>query len=161
MRIDETDTSVLAQQLRVGPRELLETIGGPWHVCARDAVDERVVPGTLFVGRAGPSVALLVGIGAEPGVQVGLARGSWLDPATLRWRVVEPSVTLTTPPVDAPSTDVDAFLTALGAAVEAAAEAKAAHLVTCRYCGALVAPEHALGDDTCQDCGTSVFGVLY
>ncbi len=161
MRIDETDTSVLAQQLRVGPRELLETVGGPWQVSARDAVDEHVLPGTLFVGRAGPSVAVLVRTGAASEVQVGVARGSWLDPGTLRWQVAEPSTTLTAPPADALPAEVDAFLVDLGAAVDAAAEAKAPQLITCRYCGALVAPEHALGEDTCQGCGTSVFGVVY
>jgi hypothetical protein len=119
------------------------------------------VPGTLFVGRAGPSVAVLVGSAAAPRVLVGVARGSWLDPGTLRWQVGDPSATLAPPPVGAPSADVDDFLADLRAAVDAAAEAKAALLVTCRYCGALVAPEHALGDQTCHGCGSAVFGIVY
>lgn len=161
MRIDETDTSVLAQQLRVGPRELLESIGGPWYVTLRDPAAERELPGTLFVGRAGPSVALFVDTAPCPNLHVGVASGQWIDPATLLWQVGEPSRTLTTPIASAPSAEVDAFLEGLRVAVDAAADARAPQLVTCRYCGTLVAPEHALGEESCQDCGTVVFGVVY
>lgn len=97
MRIDETDTSALAQQLRVGPRELHETIGGPWYVVGRDPGAERERPGTLFVGRAGPSVALLVGSDRVPVVEVGEARGSWIDPGNLLWSVGAPSTMLSAP----------------------------------------------------------------
>lgn len=161
MRDDGSDTTQLAQRLRLGPGELLETVGGPWRVVRRDGGDEILAPGTLFVGRAGPAVAILVSDEASPLVRVGVALGSWIDPGTLAWSVAEPSVSLRTPDRDAPAGEVDAFLADLGAAVEAAYAVKAPTLVTCRYCGSLVAPEHALRDDTCHACGTNVFGVVY
>lgn len=160
MRLDDTDTSVLAQQLWVGPRELLESVGGPWYVAFRDAVEERGQQGTLFVGRAGPSVAIFVDDAVPPTVIVGAAKGDWLDPGTLRWSLNDPVTTLPVPGPQAPAS-VDEFLKDLRVAVEAAADAKAPSLVTCRYCGDLVAPEHALGDDSCQSCGSIVFGIVY
>jgi hypothetical protein len=161
MRIDETDTSELAQRLRVGPRELLETVGGPWYVTSRDDGAERERPGTLFVGRAGPSVAVLVGTEESPEVEVGVAVGRWTDPGTLVWDVGTPGVGLTAPGPNAPSTEIDAFLAELGVVIDDASAAKARHLVTCRYCGILVAPELAFGEDSCQGCGTTVLGVVY
>jgi hypothetical protein len=161
MWIDGSDTTQLAQRLRLGPKELLETLGGPWQVVRRDTGDEILAPGTLFVGRAGPSVAILVSDDPSPLVEVGVARGAWINPGTLAWSLAEPVETLVTPERDAPSLLVDRFLAALGTAVDAAFAAKAPSLVTCRYCGSLVAPEHALREDTCHGCGTSVFGVVY
>ena len=161
MWIDESDTTQLAQRLRVGPRELLEYIGGPWQVV--DRTDERAIerPGTLFVGRAGPSVAILLSDAADPTILVGVAVGEWQGVWPLLWTIGEPTVALTTPPRDAESEETDDLLDRLGRAVDAAAAAKRPSLVICRYCGALVAPEHALGDDTCHACGTSVLGVVF
>jgi ribosomal protein L32 len=56
---------------------------------------------------------------------------------------------------------VDRFLVELREAVDAAAAAKAPTLVVCRYCGNLVAPEHAIDVSTCHGCGSSVFGIVY
>ena len=53
MWIDESDTTQLSQRLRVGPRELLESIGGPWQVVERFSEHEMERPGTLFVGHVG------------------------------------------------------------------------------------------------------------
>ena len=75
MWIDESDTTQLSQRLRVGPRELLEAIGGPWQIVERFPEHEMERPGTLFVGRAGPSVGILVTDDASPGVSVGMAGG--------------------------------------------------------------------------------------
>ncbi len=57
--------------------------------------------------------------------------------------------------------DTDVLLDDLRTAVDAAALAKAPILVVCRYCGALVAPEYALGEELCMGCGSTVFGVVY
>ena len=54
-----------------------------------------------------------------------------------------------------------AFLGRLADAVDDAFAAKRPSLVICRYCGALVAPEHALDDDICHGCGTRFLGVVY
>jgi hypothetical protein len=161
MWIDESDTTQLSQRLRLGPRELLESIGGPWQVSERIPEREMERSGTLFVGRAGPSVAILVTDDPDPDVIVGVAVGEWQGVWPLLWSVTDETGVLTTPRRDAPSAEVDGFLADLRRAVDAAASAKAPTLVVCRYCGALVAPEFAVGEEVCQGCGTSVFGIVY
>ncbi len=160
MWVDETDLTQLAQRLRVGPGELLSAIGGPWFVMRRDESDEMLRPGTLFVGRAGPSVGILIDDGDRL-LRIGPSSGQWHGPATLRWAIVEPIVELAVPGVDAAAADVDALVARLGTTVDAVAAEQAARLVTCRYCGSVVAPEHALGDELCQACGSRVFGIVY
>ena len=155
MWIDPSDTTQLAQRLRVGPRELLEHIGGPWQIAERSAEQEMEQPGTLFVGRAGPSVAILVSDEPSPSIRVGVAVGDWQGSWPLLWSLTAPITSLTTPEPRTPSGDTDDLLARLREAVDTAAAAKASTLVICRYCGALVAPEHALGDELCQTCGTS------
>lgn len=161
MWIDESDTTQLSQRLRVGPRELLEAIGGPWQVVDRFAEHEMERPGTLFVGRAGPSVGILVTDDVSPEVSVGMAVGEWVGPHPLLWTIAAPVMHLSTPDPGAGAADTDLLLDELREAVDAAARAKAPSLVVCRYCGALVAPEHALGEELCIGCGSSVFGVVY
>ncbi len=161
MWIDESDTTQLSQRLRVGPRELLEAIGGPWQIVERFSEHEMERPGTLFVGRAGPSVGILVTDDATPGVSVGMAVGEWAGAHPLLWSIAAPVVHLTTPAPGAAGADTDLLLEDLRAAVDDAARAKAASLVVCRYCGALVAPEYALGEELCMGCGSTVFGVVY
>lgn len=161
MWIDESDTTQLSQRLRVGPRELLEAIGGPWQVADRMPEHEMERPGTLFVGRAGPSVGILVTDDISPEVSVGMAVGEWSGPHPLLWTIAEPVVHLSTPALRSDACDTDALLDDLRDAVDAAALAKSPSLVVCRYCGALVAPEHALGEELCMACGSSVFGVVY
>ncbi len=161
MWIDESDTTQLAQRLRVGPRELLEHVGGPWHVVERSSEQEVEQPGTLFVGRAGPSVAILVTDQPSPAIRVGVAVGDWQGSWPLLWSLTEPIESLRTPEPGTPSVATDELLSRLREAVDTAAAAKAPSLVVCRYCGTLVAPEHALGDELCQKCGTSVFGISY
>lgn len=161
MWIDESDTTQLSQRLRVGPRELLESIGGPWQVVARFSEHEMERPGTLFVGRAGPSVGILVTDDPRPRVSVGMAVGEWVGPASLLWTIAAPVVRLLVPEHDAADAETDVMLDELGAAVDDAARAKHPALVVCRYCGALVAPEHASGEELCMACATSVFGVVY
>ena len=161
MWIDESDTTQLSQRLRVGPRELLESIGGPWQVSERIPEREMESSGTLFVGRAGPSVAILVSDDPDPDVRIGVAVGQWQGAWPLLWSLTDETALLRTPPRDALSAEVDAFLADLQRAVDAAAALKARALVVCRYCGALVAPEHAVGEELCQACGANVFGIVY
>jgi hypothetical protein len=161
MRIDETDATELAQRLRLGPQELLRAIGGPWWIVERAPEAEAERPGTLFVGRAGPSVGVLVGEAEASTVLVGLATGRWDGPTSLVWRVVDPMTEVAAPVRGAASSALDAFVEVLRSAVDEAAEAKSPVLVTCRYCGMLVAPEHAFGDDCCQGCAGSLFGAVY
>ena len=161
MWIDESDTTQLAQRLRVGPRELLEHIGGPWHVVERSSEQEMGQPGTLFVGRAGPSVAILVSDEPSPVVRVGVAVGDWQGSWPLLWSLTEPIGSFRTPERGTPSAATDELLIHLREAVDTAAAVKAPSLVVCRYCGTLVASEHALGEELCQRCGTSVFGISY
>jgi hypothetical protein len=161
MWIDESDTTQLSQRLRVGPRELLEAIGGPWQVVERSSEHEMERPGTLFVGRAGPSVGILVTDDASPEVSVGMAVGEWAGAHPLLWTITSPVVHLRTPSPGAADAETDLLLEDLRVAVDSAALAKAPSLVICRYCGALVAPEYALGEELCMGCGSSVFGVVY
>jgi hypothetical protein len=158
---DETDATQLAQRLRVGPRELVEAVGGPWFVVTRDPEREIRSPGTLFVGRAGPSVAILVSDEVDPVVVVAVAEGTWPDPGTLHWEPGRVVATMTVPERTAPAAETDLLLEAMRGAVDAAYAIKAPALVTCRYCGALVAPEHAFGEEACHGCGSAVFGVVY
>ncbi len=159
--IDETDTTQLAQRLRVGPNELIRAIGGPWRVSWRIPELEQEQPGTLFIGRAGPSVAILVDDDGPPVVDVGTVRGRWQGPTTLQWMLDERTGTVEVPPATAPSTAVDLLLEELRSAVDAAYERAAPSLVTCRYCGSLVAPAHSMGEERCAACGTAIFGIQY
>lgn len=158
---DETDATQLSQRLHVGPRELVEAIGGPWYIVQRSSEGEISAPGTLFVGRAGPAVAILVDDDPVPQVEVGTAEGRWPDPGTLEWSLSAPTVRLRAVPVHASDGEVAAMLESLGQAVDAAFAAKRPTLVVCRYCGDLVAPEHALGDEMCHGCGTRIHGIVY
>jgi hypothetical protein len=158
---DESDATQLSQRLNVGPRELIEAIGGPWHVVGRAPEDEITRPGTLFVGRAGPSVAILVSDQPVPQVSVGVAVGRWRDPGTLEWSIGEPTGEVCAVASHASDREVAAMLTSLGQAVDEAFATKRPSLVICRYCGNLVAPEHALGSDICHACGSLVHGIVY
>jgi len=160
MWVDETDLTHLAQRLRVGPGELLDAVGGPWYVVPRDESDEVVHPGTLFVGRVGPSVGILID-DDDRLLRVGPASGQWHGPATLRWAIAGPAEVLAVPGAGADAVEVDALLAGLGEIVDSVAAEQAHRLVTCRYCGSVVAPEHALGDELCQGCGSRVFGIVY
>lgn len=154
------DADQLAQRLRVGPRELTRSIGGPWSVAERVPEREIEWPGTLLVGRAGPSVALLVSDDADPEVRVGQAAGEWLGPGRLQWSLHEVNARLVTPVRGAADEDIDDFLARLGAAVEEAAAVGRPRLTACRYCGRLVGPEFAYDDTACYDCGSRVFGTV-
>ena len=136
----------------------MRSIGGPWAVARRIAEREIERPGTLLLGRAGPSVALLVGDEVDPDVVVGRPVGTWPDPATLEWSVVDVEASLRVPHRDAPSAYVDDFLASLGDAVEAVFERVRPSLVICRYCGRIVASELALDDSACYACGAHAFG---
>ena len=127
----------------------------------RSPEDEISAPGTLFVGRAGPSVAVLVDDDPVPAVKVGRAEGTWRDPGTLEWAVGAPRARLRAATVHASDAEVATLLERLAAAVDDAFAAKRPSLVICRYCGALVAPEHALGDEMCHGCGTRLRGIVY
>jgi len=158
---DETDATQLSQRLRLGPRELITVLGGPWRVAWRIPDREAESPGTLFVGRVGPSVALLVTDAVDPVVTVGRAVGEWSGPTTLQWSLDQPVLTLTTPAAGAPAGEVDGFLARLGRAVDDVAEDVRGSLVLCRYCGDLVSPVHAMGDERCARCGSEIFGIVY
>ena len=159
MRIDSSDTSLLAERLRVGPIEMLKALGGPWYVADRGPLADRDVPGTLFVGRAGPSVAVLVEGSPSTAVRVGGAVGSWPEPGSLEWAPGAHVRTITRPGPEAPVDHVDEFLAEMGAAVDEAAREMAPRLVTCRYCGMVVAAAFSVGAETCEDCGARLFGV--
>lgn len=161
MWVDDSDATQLSQRLHVGPRELVDAVGGPWFVVRRSSEEEIAEPGTLFVGRAGPSVAILVSDDPVPEVAAGQAVGTWPTPATLEWSLGEPAVRLRAVPPQAPDAEVVTFLERLGGAVDDAFAAKRPQLVICRYCGALVAPEHALGDEMCHGCGSRLLGIVY
>ena len=161
MWTDDSDATQLSQRLHVGPRELVEAIGGPWHIVRRSPEGEISTPGTLFVGRAGPAVAILVGDDPIPEVSVGTAEGGWPDPGTLEWTMGRTLVRLQAVAPQAPDPVVAVFLERLGDAVDDAFAAKRPSLVICRYCGALVAPEHALGDEMCHGCGSRLLGIVY
>lgn len=159
--IDETDTTQLAQRLRVGPLELIQAIGGPWRVATRVPELEQEQPGTLFVGRTGPSVAVLVSDGTDPVVAVGTAAGHWQGPSTLQWTLGALVRTCEVPGRDAPSFEVDRLLELLRDAVDSAYLAALPTLVTCRYCGSVVAAALAEGDERCASCGSAIFGIVY
>lgn len=160
MWIDDTDLTQLAQRLRVGPRELIEAIGGPWRSALRPPDAEDGLPGTLFVGRAGPSTAILLEE-AVPRVIVGRAEGRWHGVTTLQWMLTHPSASIEVPATGAPSAEIDGFVSALGRSVEAAFADARSMLVLCRYCGTLVAPALCVGDELCSACGSRIFGIVY
>lgn len=161
MWVDDTDATVLAQRLRVGPRELVRAVGGPWLVVERFPEHEMEQSGTLFVGRAGPSVGILVGAGIDPQVTVAMAVGDWQGGHTLLWTLADPRRHLVVPALDAPARDTDRLLADLAVAVDAAARSKAPTLVVCRYCGGLVAPERAFDEEHCRSCASRLLGVVY
>lgn len=158
MWIDETDLTHLAQRLRLGPRELIEAIGGPWRTALQSPEQEVSAPGTLYIGRAGPAVAILV---AEPEstVTVGRTEGHWLGITTLAWALTNPVESLVVPPPDSPPGDVDDFVARLGSVVEQAFADARPNLVLCRYCGVLSAAALCVGDELCSACGSRIFGI--
>ena len=160
MWIDDTDLTQLAQRLRVGPRELIEAIGGPWRSAWRLPEAEDGQPGTLFTGRAGPSVAILVE-DAAPRVIVGRAEGRWHGITTLQWVLTHACAEIEVPTVDASSAQVDEFVSTLGRAVEEAFADARPTLVLCRYCGSLMAPALCVGEELCSSCGSRIFGIVY
>lgn len=91
---------------------------------------------------------------------VGMAAGRWAGPARLVWEAAPPVRTLDIPVNRGPAESVR-FLRQAGATVDVVALAKAPTLVTCRYCGAVIAPEQALDQVTCYGCGSDVRGIVY
>lgn len=159
--VDDSDVSQLAQRIRVGPQELVRAIGGPWHVAWRVPEDEVQAPGTLYIGRVGPTVAILLSNDVDPTLRIGAARGQWVGPATLQWRIGSESSSVTTPPAAAEAAAVDSFLAGLRQLVDAAFAASCSTLVLCRYCGVQVGPAHAMGDERCAGCAARLFGITY
>lgn len=149
--------------------DVLRALGGPWYEDSEFARDLRWRHDTglledldlevythQFVGRAGPSVVLRIN-GQSRRLLVGMAVGHWDGPGALVWEAAEP-----THPLDMPEAgECERFLRAVGVAVDEAARAKAPTLVTCRYCGEVIAPEHALNQDTCYGCGSGLHGIVY
>lgn len=150
------DEVALAHALGCEATDLLRAIGGPWQT-ARLA-DEHRLTRIAFIGRAGPSVMIVVDL-SSGAVEVGAVVGEWIDPGTLRHRMDVPIASLRWLAAD-PAT-MGGWLDALGRAVDAAFEAKAPSLRICRYCGGVFAPEHLLRDDECHGCGSLVHGVVY
>ncbi len=124
---------------------------------ASDAFEQSDI---VFVGRVGPSVGILID-DDDRLLRVGPSSGQWHGPATLRWAIAGPAEVLAVPGAGADAVEVDALLAGLGEIVDSVAAEQAHRLVTCRYCGSVVAPEHALGDELCQGCGSRVFGIVY
>lgn len=141
MRLDASDATQLAARLRVGPREFARAAGAPWWVGL--LAEEQGIDGTLFVGRTGPSVGVLVGPEA---VTVGRVEGVGTEPGDAHWVLLDAEDLAL--PLD------DASLEALGRLVDAAARAQAPHLVWCRYCGGVYAKVFTSGDEACLDCAS-------
>lgn len=168
-----SDLAKLALLLGADSLDVLRALGGRWYEdsgFARDLPwgrDLGMVDGDAdlevythqFLGRVGPSVVLRIN-GKSRKVLVGLATGHWDGPGALVWKAAEPTRTLDIP-VGGEAGELERFLRAVGAAVDEAARVKAPTLVTCRYCGAVIAPEHALNQDTCYGCGSELHGIVY
>jgi len=168
-----SDLAKLALLLRADPLDVLRALGGPWYEDSGFARDlpwghdpgrldddaDLEVYAHQFVGRVGPSVVLRVN-GASRRVLVGRAAGHWDGPGALVWEAADPATVLEMP-VGGEAEELERFLRTTGAAVDEAARAKAPTLVTCRYCGAVIAPEHALDRDTCYGCGSELHGIVY
>lgn len=165
------DDVQLARLLGFEEIEFLRVAGGPWYQAQYDG--ERTGHyfghydaerpggrgGLLFVGRAGPSVALLVEIGtAGKSLTAGPAKGSWQGVYSLSWRVDEPHTVLQVPfdPMSNPE-----FVDRLRTAVDRAAAIRTPLLRVCRYCGTLKAPELSFDADTCYGCASAIHGVVY
>ena len=150
------DEVALARALGCEASDLLRAVGGPWQ---RVRLGDEPGPTRIaFVGRAGPSVMIVVDL-AGGGVEVGAVAGEWIDPGTLRHRMQAPIASVWWPPDD--PAEMGVWLDALGRAVDAAFAAKAPALRICRYCGGVFAPEHLLREDECHGCGSLVDGVVY
>lgn len=143
-------TERLAEFWGVTTNEVAARLGGPWH--GGLYVHTLNPDAEFFIGREGPSVALLIDPAARR-LRIGQAVGHWDGPAQLLWDVSIPHADfdLTTP-----ITDPD-----LGRAVEAAVAAKKPLLRTCQSCGVLVGPEWSFDDESCMDCATHKHGVVY
>lgn len=173
MSRSKSDLAKLALLLGADPLDVLGALGGPWYEDSEFARGLRWChdPGMLdddadlkdytrqFVGRVGPSVVLRINAESRR-LLAGMAEGHWDGPGTLVWGATQPATTLDIP-VGGEAGELERFLSTVGAAVDEAARAKAPTLVTCRYCGAMIAPEHALERDTCYGCGSEVYGIVY
>jgi hypothetical protein len=152
---DETDLTQLAQRLHVGPRELWQAIGGPWMIAARPAEDEQERAGTLFVGRSGALVGILVADGVDPAVEVSAVDGMWPGPGALEW-VRRGAVRV----ADGSGDPAD-LLVALAEAVDATFLRERHRLVLCRYCGRVVGPWYAHDEELCDACAADLRGVVF
>lgn len=127
---------------------LVQELGGPWQALEQSSTAANA---PQFLGRAGPSVLIEFDDEADE-IRVRQAAGEWLDPGTIHWSAQEPQSSL---PLRALALDE------LARVIDLAAQAKASTLVTCRFCGDLVAPEFAFGYESCSGCASSYFGVLF
>jgi hypothetical protein len=148
---NEGAASQLADLLECTSDDIITALGGPWLQGQFDG-DHHTPDAHMFVGRAGPSVAILI----EPAtrtIHIGKAEGEWSGVADLIWRITEPKSTF---PLGTPVAD-----TSLVQAVDDAFAAKKPSLHICRSCGRITAPERAFGSETCMGCSSNYFGVLY
>lgn len=150
------DEVALAQALGCAVTDLLPAIGGPWQAVRLG--DEHRATEVAFVGRAGPSVLIVVDLPSGR-VEVGAVVGEWIDPGTLRHRLDAPIASLHRPAGD--PAQMSGWLDELRRTVDAAYETKAPTLRICRYCAGVFAPEHLFGEDECHACGSLVHGVVY
>jgi hypothetical protein len=141
----------LAELLGSNTDEVITAIGGPWNEARFDG-DHKRTDAAMFVGRAGPSVAILIDP-AIRAIRIGKAEGEWSGVAELIWRISEPKCTF---PLGTPVADTD-----LVQAVDDAFAAKRSSLHICRSCGEITAPERAFGSETCMGCSSRYLGVLY
>lgn len=149
--LEEVAVLQLADLLGSNSNQMITSLGGPWGQALFADADEKP-NASLFVGRAGSSVGILVDPAGKT-IHVGTAQGEWSGVADLVWRISEPDSTF---PLDTPVTDPD-FVQA----VDDAFEAKRASLCICRTCGRITPPEWAFGTATCMACSSKYFGVIY
>ena len=143
MRLDASDATQLAARLRLGPQEFARAAGAPWWTSL--LAEEQGLAGTLFVGRTGPSVGIVID---ERTMHVGRVEGVPDAGGDPRW------VLLDAERIELPLDDDS--LAALGRLVDAAASAQAPHLVWCRYCGSVLARVFTDGEGACLDCAVEV-----
>ena len=144
------DNAKFAELLGIPEMVLIEQIGGPWYqLDFRDFEGSITEP--LFIGRAGNSALVAIDLGTEQ-LTVGQAIGTWHGPGTLLFHVEEPKAVV---PM------IGAWLEQLATTVDAACEAKRDSLTICRFCGEVVGPEMAFGEECCSGCASTYLGIIF
>lgn len=149
----DSGSTDLAALLGIPARSLVLAAGGPWS----SGWERPTELHASFAGRIGLCAVIDVRE-IDRTVQVGAAVWTRQSPYPV-WEIGAPIATIAIPPSDLPAQT--AFLTELGAAVDAVVESQPPTWVICRTCSGILPAAYMFGGDMCDGCATRLHGVVF